>query len=487
MGRRGILIILLIFILSQEGTAQETINFRQVDSTTYAAYLAGNWDEVIRTGKQALDEDIDYFYLRFRMGVAYYNKHNYRAASRHFYSAGEFNPENGATKEYRYYSYLLSGRHDEATFMTGTMNDRTLEATGISKPSFFSLLNAEAGPEFSNNFEQNSLGQMPRGQLQQWQDIYGNSMYGQVGVKMNLHPRINLYLGYSYLSINKKAELQYLWNEPVKVEFGWGFRKQSTSESKMEYQYYDYNLKQNGVYLKSGIYPGNGWSLCPAIHYVNVNTKNISIQNNSRIVQDTAYYHAAHDSVAYLYYNRMAYSINARDLVLNNVVLSLSINKQISVFDLGLFGSWSNLNEGNQVQFGFRAAYYPLGNLNLYGVSTIKGISSDDELWPVIGQVIGFRATSFLWADAFGVFGNMRGTNESDAFVVYNIDDDINLKTGLKLTFVIAPSVQLSARYQYMQKTGFRYVSGPQGRPGQSVQKLDYSNHSIIGGLQWTF
>jgi hypothetical protein len=487
MGRTGILIISFSFILLQ-GFTQETINFRQADSVTFAAYMNGDWDAVISTGKLALDNEIDYFYQRLRMGVAYYNKQNYRAASRHLYTADKFNPANGITKEYRYYSYLFSGRYDEAAYVSGSMDNRMLEITGIPKPPFFSLLNAEAGPESGNNFEQNSLGQMPRRQSQRWQDLYGNSIYGHLGVKMNLHPRIGVYLGYSYLSINKKAELQYWWNEPDSiVERAWGFAKFFPSESKLGYQQYEYTLLQNGIYFKADLYLGRGWSLNPAFHYVNVNTKSINIRNNTRTVQDTAFYIAAIDSVNYFFYDRRSFSIDAQDLVLNNVVLSLGINKQVSIFDLGLFGSWSNLNNANQVQFGFTAAYYPLGNLNLYGISTLKGISTDDEYWPVFGQVIGFRTFTFLWAEAFGVFGNLSGTNESDAFVVYNISDDINLKTGLKLTFVLSPSVQITARYQYLQKTGFRYISGPEVMPGQNIQELDYSNHSIIGGLQWIF
>jgi hypothetical protein len=487
MGRSAILIILLNFIL-QEGIAQETISFRQADSATYSGYLEGNWNDVVRTGKLALDNDIDYFYLRLRMGIAYYNKQNYRAASHHLKAAEEYNPESGIAKEYAYYSYLFSGKYNEAFFLAGGLNDRMLEITGIPRPSIFSLLYAEAGPEFGNNFEQNSLENMPQGQDLRWQDLYGNSIYGHLGVKLNLHPRINLYLGYSYLSIDKKAELQYLWNEPDSiVEYGWGFRKLFPSQPKLEYQQYSYTLQQNGIYLKTDIYLGRGWSLIPAFHFVNVNTKSINIENKSRMMQDTAFYIRTTDSVAYFNYQRNEYSIDAQDLVLNNIVLSLGINKQVSIFDLGLFGSWSNLNDAEQFQCGFKAAYYPMGNLNLYGVSTLKGISANDELWPVFSQVIGFRTFNFLWAEVFGVFGNLSGTNESDAFVVYNISDEINLKTGLNLTFVLSPAIRLTARYQYLKKTGYRYISGPDVRPGQGILEQDYSNHSIIGGLQWIF
>ena len=73
MLRCGILIIYLMLALTFV-QAQEGITYRQADSATYASYLAGDWQALINSGKQALDEDIDYFYLRLRMAIAYYYK-----------------------------------------------------------------------------------------------------------------------------------------------------------------------------------------------------------------------------------------------------------------------------------------------------------------------------------------------------------------------------------------------------------------------------
>ncbi|MCD4725260.1 MAG: hypothetical protein K8R63_10510, partial [Bacteroidales bacterium] len=170
----------------------------------------------------------------------------------------------------------------------------------------------------------------------------------------------------------------------------------------------------------------------------------------------------------------------------SNMVWSLALNKQLAIFDLGIFASYSDLNKIKQVQLGFSATYYPFGNLNFYGNTTLKGLFEKHDPRPVFSQMLGVKVSSFLWIEGFGAFGNLRSTNESNAFVVYNITDKINFKTGLYLTFVISPSVQLSVRYQYLQKEGIRTEYNPDIQNGQRTVKLKYTNQSIIGGLKWT-
>jgi len=52
--------------------AQDTLTFAKVEAQSYSLYTQKNWDELIRLGKMALSRGIDYYYLRYRMGVAYY-------------------------------------------------------------------------------------------------------------------------------------------------------------------------------------------------------------------------------------------------------------------------------------------------------------------------------------------------------------------------------------------------------------------------------
>ncbi|MCK5337160.1 MAG: hypothetical protein KAJ50_00060, partial [Bacteroidales bacterium] len=345
MGRAGLLIILLLFFAST-AKSQSELTYKQVDSIMYANFTTENWEEVILTGKDALQNNIDYFYLRMRMGIACYNTGNYRSAAGHLVKAGDFNPGYWLVKEYLYHSYLYSGQHDEAALIAGNLNDGLREMSGIKKPKAFSTFYLETGPEFSDNLDKHEMDHLPGGQDLMEQDLYGNSFYTHLGAKLQIHPNISMYAGFSNLRISKQAGLQYAWNSPDSiVQYEWGFAKFFPSSPKVETSSYDYTLKQNGVYVNANILLGRGWSFTPALNYVHVNTKSIDIDNNSSFVRDTAYYIPAIDSVAFIYYDQASFDIRPTTLILNNFVVSLALNKQISVFDLGIFGSWSNLND----------------------------------------------------------------------------------------------------------------------------------------------
>jgi hypothetical protein len=468
--------------------AQQEYEFRQVDSITFNAYLTGDWDKVLRTGKQAVKNEIDYYYLRQRMGIAYFSKGNYRAASRQFEAAANYNPGNAVTRNYLYYSLLYSGQYPEAYYSAVSLNENMRKISDIPKQGVVRALYLETGPEFSNNFDDNALGKLPKEQYLQYQDMYGNSYYTNLGIVMQIFPRMNLYAAYSNLIIEKKTMMQYAWNSPDStVQEEWGFSKYFPARPKIETGDYEYSLHQNSAYLRPGIILGKGWSIVPAIHYIHFNTKKVVIRDNSRRIQDTAYYVASTDFVSFFQYDRTDLQLAAVDIYDDLFVISLGISKRVSVFDLSMLGSWSNLYGRSQFQYGINLAYYPLGNLRLYGNTNIKGFTEDSDTRVVYSQMVGGKLLGFLWAEAFGTFGNLKGTNESDAFVVYNITDDIDLKTGLNLIFVLSPAVSITLRYQYLQKTGFRYTYGQGSNPGEKIQDLEYINQSIIGGLKWIF
>jgi len=487
MGKIGILTVLL-YCCSVTLFSQQECDFLQVDSITYNAYLTADWDKVLSTGKKAVKDGIDYYYLRQRMGIAYFSKENYRAASRQFVAAAKHDPGNEITQNLLYYSLLYSGQFPEAFYTTGSLNEKMRKLSNIPKTGFVTSLDLETGPEFSNNFDENALGKLPSGQDLQYQDLYGNSYHTNLGTALQLLPRVSLYAAYSNVIIEKKTMMQYALNRPDSiVEQEWGFIKYFPARPEIESSEYKYRLRQNSAYLRSNIYLGNGWSVVPSAHYTQFNTKKVVVQDHSKIVQDTAYYIASIDSVSYLQYYYVDLQLAAEDFSDDLFVIFLGINKRLLYFDLGVFGSWSNMYGRSQYQYGINLSYYPLGNLRFYGNTNLKGFTEENDTHFIFSQLVAGRLTGFLWAEAFGTFGNLKGTNESDAFLVYNITDDIDLKTGLNLIFVLSPAVKLSLTYQYLQKTGFRYTYGPGNKPREKIQELEYINQSIIGGLKWNF
>ena len=95
----------------------ESQTYSEVDSTTYQLYLDKSWDELIHVGKDAVKKDIDYYFLRMRIGIAYYEKNNYKSAQSHFRKALEFNTGDPVASEYLYYAYLFGGQTQQAALL----------------------------------------------------------------------------------------------------------------------------------------------------------------------------------------------------------------------------------------------------------------------------------------------------------------------------------------------------------------------------------
>ncbi len=103
------LIIVILFLFPVLLKAQEKLNQDSADSITYQCYLSGDWEHLIKTGKQALAQNIDFKRLRQRMGFAYFNKADYFASQKQYEKALEFDTFDPDTREYLYYCGLNTG------------------------------------------------------------------------------------------------------------------------------------------------------------------------------------------------------------------------------------------------------------------------------------------------------------------------------------------------------------------------------------------
>lgn len=109
-------IVLALIFVSVIGKAQEPITFLKADSITYQSFLAGDWEQVIVIGKQAISQDIDFKRLRQRMGYAYFAKGNYFASQKQYEKALTFDEYDTDTRTYLYYCGLNTGKEAYARY-----------------------------------------------------------------------------------------------------------------------------------------------------------------------------------------------------------------------------------------------------------------------------------------------------------------------------------------------------------------------------------
>ncbi len=173
------------------------------------------------------------------------------------------------------------------------------------------------------------------------------------------------------------------------------------------------------------------------------------------------------------------------DTSFNSNIFSLSLSYDYSIFNFGLFGSTSDLNNSKQRIGGASIAIYPAGNLNLYSYSSLAAYGDENEKRLIFEQMFGFQCEKNCWIEVSTTIGNLANYNEKNAFIVYNIPDKINFKIGTSIIYSLSKNIELSLRYQYISKENTLILYQQQGNGNNNKSETTYTNNSIIGGLLW--
>ena len=129
-------LIILIFLASCFTAFAETeFNYRMVEDSSYSLYLKKDWKQLETFGAQAIKNKIDYFYLRERMGIAFYEQQKYQSAAPQFDKAYQFNSSDELLQEYLFYSYAFNNRYDNALRLTKGFSKDLKKKTGTEKPA----------------------------------------------------------------------------------------------------------------------------------------------------------------------------------------------------------------------------------------------------------------------------------------------------------------------------------------------------------------
>lgn len=441
------LLFVLIFLPFK---AKSQINSKTVEEKMYNSYLKKDWNDVIHIGKLAIKNNIDYFYLRKRLGIAYYEKKNYRKAIIHFKKALKFDSDNNTILEYLYYSYMLSGREDDAKVLSIKFSENLYKKLNIKENKIIENIYSEAGYTFSNNNSKNGNIDIDgyeniRGEMDRNNDI----LYAHLGIKSNINNYISVYQGYSNINISKTKQIR-INNKNARTD--------------------NYKLKQNEYYITSNIHLTNGLKITPAFHLINVNFTSI----------ETKYtiYHPPWEPKP-----TIIYKYPRKNTSFYNYLFSLSITKNISLFSISMFETYSNLNDKRQFQTGTSIVYYPLGNLNLYTNTTLVNIYEYKNRF-IFDQMVGFKVFPKIWIEGFVTLGNLTNYNEKNGFIIYNIPDKITSRKGISLILPLSENIELSLRYQNIKKrTSYKTYTSLDNYI--TTNNIKYINQTIIGGIKW--
>ena len=487
--------VILSLLSAKSSMGAVKYDFSTVDMLTYRFFQEKKWDSLIVTGRQALRQDIDYYYLRVRMGIAYFEIAEYFPAATHLEKARKFNSGDPFVADYLYRAYLFTNRNEEARLLRAGM-PAELQDTASSKHMFLEQVHFETGYTLSSDRSPSNLATlMGKDSIYGEQDLYDNSFYSNLALKMRVSNRLGFSVAWNYLNFDKTKYMQY--GNP-------GKQLDSISNNVFRKVYYysypwkihdtafSYHVIQNEAYAGATVTLPWGIRIMPAFHWIHVSYNMVNPEFRTDSVSDTAYYSRI-DNTWYMFRHPVTgYAFNAKDTSFNNYVVALRISKDLGRFSIGLSGSWSDLNGKTQEQAGVSLTYYPLGSLDFYGTTTATGFFQGNSKRLLLSQVLGAKITSWMWGEANFYYGDYTNANIFNGYVVYNNSDVIDYRGGATLVFVVGKHIQLSLIYQYFRKESqqvyFIKTQDPVSHEIKETQQTSnnrYNINTLIGGITW--
>ena len=493
-------ILILSILISSYTQAQKSLSVNQVYKETYELYQKQQWKQLILVGEKSIEQGIDFYYLRLRMGIAYYELKNYRKSAVFFQKLSSQNPEDKSLKEYLYFSYLLGGRNLDAVRMQNDLPQSIRKKYKIDETKLISGIYAETKYEFLDDYAIDS------DQIQQ-QTVRKQFHHYSLGLSHQLGKRLALFHAYSWVDLNNSI-----------VSEGISFKEE---------------VKQNQYYLKSSVQLAWGTDLVLGGHWVHtkVNGYPLSVEMITETAMQTSKLKGngngnggngdggngdggngnggngnggngnggngdggngnggngnggnGDDGSGN---QGSAFEIDPYAFTQNSFIGYIGLHQDIANWKVNLGLLYFETDDLTRWQQEVSLRFYPLGNLNLYlqGRFTnqmeekLEGGWLHRRYW---NGGLGFQLAKNTWAQMGYSFGDMFKQVENEGYSVFN---GVNLVKNRKeisfYQYVFKGKLSLFILYQNQREKNAYMINDELNRQHINVQ-------SITGGIKWNF
>ncbi len=387
-------------------TAQDNLNFFDVDSKSYQFYEAKNWQELVTLTDKAVAQKLDYYYLRMRAGIANYEMGNYVKAQKHFEKALAFNSGDELAMEYIYYCYIYLGRNDEARLFSKLFSSDLAKKIGTDKQSAIGFILFEGGAKIADSTSYYDVVKKTQS------NYYNPATYIQLGLQHYIKNRFSLFHAFTFY-----GQTNFIGE-----------------------------LKQTQYYLKSSIPLKNNWSISPAFHAIHIkftseifplptNTANPSPPPKSETVIYTA----------------------------NYFVGAFSVQKTIDKFVFSVGNTMSNMSDITQIIHSGFVSYSVFGNSKLV-LGCTGYVHTSDSYSTTNASALPFLYVQPVNKLAFKLaylINNGNNIIEDNGYLVNNSPDLTKSRLSVLINYNINKHLSVYGLYQLENKTetnqGFNY------------------------------
>lgn len=485
--------LIAIAIMAQFGlAAQSTLDYIQADSITYNSYMASDWEGVIHHGKKALNSDIDYYYLRMRMGIAYFNEGKYTKAVKQFQRALDFNFDDKNAQLYLYDTYRILGMNAEAAKLTCSFSEKMKEDLSIDNP-LIRYAEAGGGYVFSNNFDDNTkITHGTSDTLSGFNVLIGDKSVMYATAIFNFSNSISYQFGINNIEVKKRTIFQIndadIMFDSI-VQYDWGYQNYYTLKNNFSIAYSDYTIRQNEIYQSVNMQFSRGLSLNLFGNIVMVKSQNSFLKNDTAKISYIDYQIINEEPVMFEF-NNISYKLVDYDSSFVDYLVGFNLSKRFSANLIGMMGTYSSLNGLSQYQLRLNSFYYLLPSGTLFGSTNVIWFNQqsnmlNDENRFIFTQEIGGRLLPDIWLTGGITIGNLNNTNLANGYIVYNQVDKTKYKAALSFKWFINDNLKFNIYYNYVTYES-TFIQYSEDNNAEGITQY-YNTNNIIGGLSWSF
>lgn len=174
------LIVLVCIVAASPTVVSQQLTIRQVDSLSWKYFQEQNWDALIRTGREAHREQIDFKWLRQRLGYAWLMKGNYYKSKQQYRYALAFDEEDEISRLYLYFTNRATGHHLAARYHASRLPVNLQTQHSIPRTRWLNSLDAEYSYKRPEAFFRDN-------------DLRGDGSYRRIGLHSFPAYRLSVY------------------------------------------------------------------------------------------------------------------------------------------------------------------------------------------------------------------------------------------------------------------------------------------------------
>lgn len=443
--------------------AQETLTFTNVDKQTYDLYLAKDWNNLISISEKALNQNIDYFYLRLRLGIAQYELKQFDKSTENFKKALELNEGDELTQEYLYYSYFFDQKYLEAEKLSESFSKELKQKIGIIEPKFVNSVEFESVYSQNLDFDKNkTIAIKPPNQLLSERNILKNQFNNSLALSLNLSKRISFSTAFTKIQINNFQTVASYNN--VINESG------------------NFKTSENLIYGRLNIQNKKLTNWFFAFNYAFVKATNFGITD-----------------LVVNFNNSIDVYVDKPEIENRDYAAIIGTEKTKKFLTQTKFISYSKIDSLNQFQLGYslldyfgkkKKSYFSIKTLALASKSETSSMGRGNRnplkidakfvFEPAFGTQI-----RKVWFGAFATIGTLKNYTEKDVAIINNSVDAIKFRTGISAFFPVNSHFSITLKSLFYKNEGNINVTLDDF--SNILQSYSYNSMFFVVNLKYKF